>query len=52
MPPMPADATRCGVVAVIGVPDELWGESVKVVVVLKEGQTTSEQDIINFLRHT
>ncbi len=35
-------------VAVIGVPDETWGEAVKALVVLKEGQTTTEQEIIDF----
>ena len=35
-------------VAVLGVPDELWGESVKAVVVLNAGETVSEQDIIDF----
>jgi len=32
--------------AVIGVPDEIMGESIKAVVVLKDGFTTSEKDII------
>jgi acyl-CoA synthetase (AMP-forming)/AMP-acid ligase II len=32
--------------AVIGVPDEVWGESVKAVVVLKPDQTASEAEII------
>jgi long-chain acyl-CoA synthetase len=32
--------------AVIGIPDDVWGESVKAVVVLKPGQTASEADII------
>lgn len=35
-------------VAVIGVPDPVWGESVQAVVALKEGKTVTEQAIINF----
>ncbi len=35
-------------VAVIGVPDETWGETVKALVVLKQGQATTEQEIIDF----
>ncbi len=34
--------------AVIGVPDDIWGESVKAVVVLKEGQTMAEEEVIEF----
>jgi long-chain acyl-CoA synthetase len=34
--------------AVVGVPDEKWGESVKAVVVLKEGAAASEEEIIDF----
>jgi long-chain acyl-CoA synthetase len=36
--------------AVIGVPDERRGETVKAFVVLKEGETASEEDIISFCR--
>lgn len=32
--------------AVIGVPDEKWGESVKAIISLKEGMTATEEDII------
>jgi acyl-CoA synthetase (AMP-forming)/AMP-acid ligase II len=37
-------------VAVIGVPDEKWGESIKAIVVLKQGQKVTEDDIINFCK--
>jgi long-chain acyl-CoA synthetase len=36
--------------AVIGVPDEYRGESVKAFVVLKEGQTATEEEIVEFCR--
>jgi len=37
-------------VAVIGIPDERWGESVKAVVVLKEGMKTTEEEIMDYCR--
>ena len=36
--------------AVFGVPDDQWGETVKAVVVFKEGQTATEEEIIEFCR--
>jgi acyl-CoA synthetase (AMP-forming)/AMP-acid ligase II len=36
--------------AVIGVPDDTWGEVVKAVVVLKPGKQATASDIINFAR--
>ena len=38
-------------VAVIGVPHEKWGESVKAVVVLHEGQQAREQELREWCRH-
>jgi long-chain acyl-CoA synthetase len=35
-------------VACIGVPDEKWGEALKAVIVLKEGQAATEEEIIGF----
>jgi len=36
--------------AAIGVPDEKWGETVKAIVVLKEGARASEEEIIGFCK--
>ncbi len=37
-------------VAVIGVPDDIWGEVVKAVVVLKPGEVADEKELIEFCR--
>ena len=36
--------------AVIGLPDEIWGEKVHAVVVLRVGETVSEQELSEFCR--
>ena len=37
-------------VAIIGLPDRIWGEAVKAVVILKEGMEATEREIIEFCR--
>ncbi len=37
-------------VAVVGVPDQIWGESVKAVIVLKPGAAATEKEIVDFCK--
>jgi fatty-acyl-CoA synthase len=37
-------------VAVIGVPDDVWGESVRAVIVLRDGQGASEAELVDWCR--
>jgi len=37
-------------VAIIGVPDDVWGEAVKAVVILKEGEKATAQEIIEWCK--
>ncbi len=37
-------------VAVLGIPDDYWGEAVKAIIVLKPGQTATEQEIIGLCK--
>jgi acyl-CoA synthetase (AMP-forming)/AMP-acid ligase II len=36
--------------AILGIPDDKWGEAVKAVVVLKEGQEATDEEIMEFCR--
>lgn len=36
--------------AVIGIPNERWGESVKAIVVLKPGESATEEEIIEYCK--
>ncbi len=37
-------------VAIVGVPDEFWGESVKAVVLLKDGMSATQEELIEFTK--
>jgi acyl-CoA synthetase (AMP-forming)/AMP-acid ligase II len=35
---------------IVGVPDPLWGESVRAVIVLKRGETMTEEEVIEYCK--
>ena len=37
-------------IAVVGIPDPIWGETVKAFVVTKEGETVTEKEVIDFCK--
>ena len=37
-------------VAIVGIPDSIWGESVKAFIVLKHGKMIDEQEVIDFCK--
>ena len=41
---------KVGEAAVIGIPDETWGESVKAIIVLKRGEQAKEEEIIQYCK--
>jgi acyl-CoA synthetase (AMP-forming)/AMP-acid ligase II len=43
-----AEVEQC---AVVGVPDDIWGEAVKAILVLKQGAHLTEQEVIRHCKH-